>query len=189
MGLTVGSSRDKLGKQTAKLLEPGESLLAAAKMLPRGAGKRRAAGFLLFGVIGAHAAGSTAKPGTTILGRPLPGNLAVAVTDRRLLVLRLSEATDRVTELTHSVPIGYVAEVHSEVGKSVGMKAVRIALSFADGSAVSLKAVCPNTTDVERVARALFDRVRRLMMLMFGVSNVREVAIRPTAQGFLVRCR
>ena len=46
------------------------------------------------------------------------------MTDRRLLVLRLGEATDKVTELTHAVPISYVVEVRSEVGKSVGMKAV-----------------------------------------------------------------
>jgi hypothetical protein len=102
MGMTVGSSRAKLEKQTVKLLEPGESIVAVAKMLPRGGGTRRAAGFLLFGILGAHA-----------------------------------------------------AAVGSENGKSGGMKAVRMEISFADGSTVSLEAVRPNTTDGESVARAL----------------------------------
>jgi hypothetical protein len=154
MGLTVGSSRAKLTKQAERYLEAGESIVARAKCLPRGASKRRAAGGL-FGVIGVLAAGRSVRAGPAILGRPMPRHLALVVTNRRLLVFRLSEATDKVTELTHSVPIGQVTEVRSEVGRSVGMKAVYIAISFADGSTASLEAVRPNTKDGEDVARAL----------------------------------
>jgi hypothetical protein len=154
----MGSSRDKLTKQGQKFLEAGEVIEAAAKCLPRGASKRRAAGGL-FGVIGVLAAGKTGRSGPAILGRPLPKSLALAVTNRRLLVFRLSEATDKVAELTHSVPLAQVAEIQSEVGKSVGMKAVFISISFPDGSTASLEAVRPNTKDGEEVARALSTRV------------------------------
>jgi hypothetical protein len=150
----VTSSRDKLVKQAARFLEAGESVVAAAKFLPRGAAKRRAAGGL-FGVIGVLAAGSTARSGPAVLGRPIPKHLALVVTNRRLLVVRLSEATDKVTELTHAVGLGELSSVRSEVGKSVGMKAIHIDISFADGSTAVLEAVRPNTKDGEEVGRVL----------------------------------
>jgi len=68
---------------------------------------------------------------------------------------RLSEATDKASELTHSIPTSQVTGVQSEVGRSVGMKAVYLALSFADGSTAALEAVRPNTKDGEDVAKAL----------------------------------
>lgn len=142
-----------IAKQAAKFLEPGETIVAATKCLTRGASKRRAAGGL-FGVIGVLAAGS-ARSGPLVGGRPLPTNMAIAVTNRRLLVLRLSEASDRVAEVTHSVPPAAVAGVSSEVGKSMGMKAVYITISFTDGSTAALEAVRPNTQDGEAVAQVL----------------------------------
>jgi hypothetical protein len=41
------------------------------------------------------------------------------------------------------------------VGRSVGMKAIHHAISFADGSTALLEAVRPNTKDGEDVARVL----------------------------------
>jgi hypothetical protein len=151
---------DKLAKQADRFREPGESVVAAARCLPLGSAKRRAAGGLLFGVLGVLAAGSTAQSGPAVFGQALPTNLAVAVTNRRLLVFRLSEVTGKVAELTHSVPFAQVVDVRFEIGRSVGMKAVYLTISFADGSTASLEVVRPNTKDGESVARALSATVR-----------------------------
>jgi hypothetical protein len=149
----VVSSSQKLAKQTGKFLEPGESIVAAAKCLPRGHSRRRAAGGL-FGVVGVLAAGNS-RSGPAVFGRPLPANMGIAVTNRRILVCRLSEATEKVAEVTHSIPMGHVTDVQSEVGKSFGMKAVFMTISFTDGSTAALEAVRPNTKDGELVAQAL----------------------------------
>jgi hypothetical protein len=153
----VASYRNKLTKQAGRFLEAGETIVAGAKCLHRGGSRRRALGGV-FGVVGALAAGGMGQ-GAMVGGRPLPRNMAVALTDRRLLVFNLSEATDRATDLTHSIPRADLMMVNSEIGKSFGMKAVYIDFSFADRSTAALEIVRPNTGDGEDLAKALMTSV------------------------------
>ena len=154
----MSSYRSKLTKQAGRFLAPGEIIVAGAKCLHKGGSKRRALGGV-FGVVGALTAGGTG-PSDMVGGRPLPHNMALALTDRRLLVFSLSEATDRATELTHSIPRADLTRVNSRLGKSFGMKAVYLDFAFADGSSAALEIVRPNTNDGEDLAYALGVAVR-----------------------------
>jgi hypothetical protein len=85
----------------------------------------------------------------------LPDNLALALTDRRLLVFALSEATEKATALTHRIPRADVRHVQWGFKRSFGMKAVQLAIDLADGSRIEVEAVQPHTRNGEDFARTL----------------------------------
>jgi hypothetical protein len=130
----VGASGDRLKQQAGKLLAHGEFLVAAGRFA------------------GPRAAEQTTSPD----GRPFPEKLALAVTDRRVLVLRLG-ARERVVETTHSIPLRSITDVRSDADA----KAVHVTLAFHDGSTVAMTAGRPNNKDGEEVARALATALAR----------------------------
>lgn len=124
-----GGSGDKLKQQIGKLLAHGEFLVASGKFA------------------GPGDADASAAPD----GRPFPEKLALAVTDRRVLVLRLGGARERVVETTHSIPLRSITNVRSDADAKV----VRVAIAFHDGTTVAVDASRANNRDGEEVARAL----------------------------------
>jgi hypothetical protein len=136
MGITGGSSADKLKHQIGKQLGHGEFLVASGRLRPR-----------------EEAGESENAPA----GRALPDKLALAVTDRRVLVLRMGGPLDRVQEVTHSIPLHSIVDVRVDAdGKSV-----RIAIAFRDGTSASLEAARPNTKAGEELGRALTTALAR----------------------------
>jgi hypothetical protein len=89
------SYTDKLADQAMGALAPGEFFVAAAKYLPRGASSKRAAGGAVFGVAGTLIAGSGAGRSQIVGGATLPSNLAMGLTNRRLLIFALGEGLER----------------------------------------------------------------------------------------------
>ncbi|HTW10717.1 MAG TPA: hypothetical protein VME46_24665 [Acidimicrobiales bacterium] len=149
----MSTYKDKLAKQAGKALAQGEFFVAGAKYLPRGASNRRAAGGV-FGAFGALAAGQTGNK-QIVGGAPLPGNLALGLTNQRLLVFELNQATERVQALTHAIPVSHVLSVRTEGGRKVGFKVTYVNISLADGSELALEAVSPNAANGAEFAREL----------------------------------
>jgi len=145
---------DKLANQAAQALGPGEFFVAAAKYLPKGASTKRAAGGV-FGVAGTLVAGSGAGRGQIVGGVPLPSNLAMGLTNQRLLIFELGQGVERVIGHTHSIPLSHLVSVRYEVGRKLGFRVTYVDISLADGSAVALEAVSPNSKDGEAFARAV----------------------------------
>jgi len=110
----------------------------------------------LLGALGVLAAGETrASSDHAVCGQPLPTNLAVGVTDRRLLIFKLTEVTDKAKKLIRSIPFTHIVGVSVDVGWSFGMTVVHIEIGFTDGSTVSLEAARPNTNDGQQFAHTL----------------------------------
>jgi hypothetical protein len=151
---TVANYTDKLANQASGALGPGEFFIAAAKYLPRGASAKRAAGGV-FGAVGTVIAGSGAGRGQIVGGAPLPSNLAMGLTNQRLLIFALGEGLERVTGQTHSIPLSHVLSVRCDTGRKLGFRVTYVTISLADGSEVSLEAVSPHSKDGEAFARSL----------------------------------
>ncbi len=148
------SYTDKLAKQAMGALAPGEFFVAAAKYLPRGASSKRAAG-AVFGAAGTLIAGSVAGRGQAVGGTALPSNLAMGLTNQRLLIFALGEGRERVTGHSHSIPLSHVLSVRCETGRKLGFRVSYVAISLADGSQIALEAPSPNSKDGEAFARSL----------------------------------
>jgi hypothetical protein len=149
----VSTYKDKLSKQGANVLGRGEFFVAGAKYLPRGASNKRAAAGV-FGVLGVLAAGETGKK-QIVGGTPLPGNLALGLTNQRLLLFELNQATERVQALTHAIPVSHVLSVETESGRKVGFKVAYVNISLADGSGLALEAPSPNAGNGAAFAQEL----------------------------------
>ncbi|HUB70590.1 MAG TPA: hypothetical protein VL984_09220 [Acidimicrobiales bacterium] len=147
------SYRETLAKQAGDVLAPGEFYVAAAKYLPRGASEKRAAGGV-FGAIGSVVAGSIGST-QVVGGRSLPHNLAMALTNQRLLVFELNQGFERVIGNTHSIPLPDVLDVKCEVGRKLGFRVTYVEIALADGSQISVEAVSPHSKDGESFAQAL----------------------------------
>jgi hypothetical protein len=145
---------DKLANQASSALAPGEFFVAAAKYLPHGASAKRAAGGV-FGAVGTVIAGSSAGRGQLVGGAPLPSNLALGLTNQRLLIFALGEGLERVTGQTHSIPLSHVLRVRCETGRKLGFRVTYLTISLADGSEVALEAVAPHSKEAEAFARTL----------------------------------
>jgi hypothetical protein len=146
--------KNKLANQARGALGPGEFFVAAAKYLPKGASTKRAAGGV-FGVAGTLVAGSGAGRGQVVGGAQLPSNLAMGLTNQRLLIFELGQGFERVIGQTHSIPLSHVLTVRCEVGRKLGFRVTYVGISLADGSGVALEAVSPSSKDGEASACAL----------------------------------
>jgi hypothetical protein len=148
------SYTEKLASQASGALGPGEFFVAAAKYLPKGASAKRAAGGV-FGAVGTLMAGSGAGRGQIVGSAPLPDNIAVGLTNQRLLIFALGEGRERVSHQTHSIPLSHVLSLRYGVGRKLGFRVTNVAISLADGSEVALEAVSPNSKNGEAFARSL----------------------------------
>ena len=128
--------------------------MAATKCLPKGGSVRRAAGGL-FGIAGVLIAGAAARRGQAPGGVPLPTNIALGLTDRRLLIFQLSETAEKVTALTHSVPLAHIVGAACEVGRTLGIKVAYIYVALSDGSKIAVEAASPHARNGQELGRAL----------------------------------
>jgi len=147
-------------------MEPGERLLAAVRAAPRGtalmvgiaAGLGAALGYVLAtsgessvlraAVGGGAGGGAGAALGVAIASLrarsrpPGPVALSVALTQRRLVVLRRSLVTNRPLGSVAEVPLAEVAGIDVSPPRPVAARRLRI--TFGDGSAWDLEAARPD---------------------------------------------
>lgn len=107
---------DKLSDSVVALLPPGEELLAAVCVQPKGSGNAGAVGGLAGAVIAGRGGKNTAES-SQATGITIPRFAALAVTQRRLLILKMNAMGSKADEIVSEVPI---AEVESIIaGKSM----------------------------------------------------------------------
>jgi len=132
---------DQLAKVAADRLEPGEVIMAGARCVPVGATSRRALTFGLAGALGGTVHTKLGAPADHALhGESLPHDLALGLTERRILVFAVSTLTGRATKVIRSVPLAHVVGVDNEESRSLGRKMPRLRLRFTDGSTLALEA-------------------------------------------------
>jgi hypothetical protein len=130
----------RLTKATTGSVEPGETILHGAVCMPVGGLRRRSLSAALGGVIGVLANTAAGAPADHSLdGAPLPHDLAVALTDRRVLLVAMSTVTGRPSRVVADVPLSDLKAVEVTGGTSFGMKLHRFTLSFSDGSSLALE--------------------------------------------------
>lgn len=139
----------KMQPIAASVLQPGEILLAGCRANAKGATNAAAIGGA-FGLIGGAVAvavmrnkaekeeeGSEDNDGSIAARWPKEPQVAIGLTDRRLLVWKRSMMTAKPTELIAEFPRGQVTSLTAERGKLSDP----MTISFADGSAVLVEVV------------------------------------------------
>lgn len=143
---------EKMTKKCASMLEPGETIVAAAKVTPRGAAHET-----ILGAAGAVAAGSATPVATgagAVLGSAVGHDVSeagrqeraaagldvgnaqqalLAVTDRRVVLFALN-AFGKPSELSASVEHGRIAGVTLGETKLFGQKMAEIVLTLDSGA-------------------------------------------------------
>lgn len=140
----------KLVESVIALIGPGEDVLAAVCVQPKGAGNAMAVG----GVAGALMAGKNKgnREANAETGIEVPRWAALAVTNKRLLILKMNAMGTKADAVASDVPI---SEVESIVpGKSLLRRQVTL---HARGGTFEFEA--HKSTPVESLSDAL-DRVR-----------------------------
>ena len=157
----MGGYALKLAKQMAAVLGSDEHMVAAARCLPKGATTRRALGAavgtvggLVPAAVGSLAGGATTA-GQAPGGIPLPRNLALGLTDQRLLVFSLSQATERAIGCTHAIPLFDVHTARHEIGRKLMTRVARLDVALSDGSTIAVEAPSPRSREAQRFAEAL----------------------------------
>jgi hypothetical protein len=94
----------------------------------------------LGGLVGALAAtkgsGST---GHVLYGEALPHDIALGLTDRRILIYSVSSFSGKTGQVLREIPLAHVGGVEHEEGRFLGRKIIRFALCFSDGSRLELE--------------------------------------------------
>jgi hypothetical protein len=132
------SYEDKIKEQAESYLEPGERVLAAFIAQPRGANMARTAGLAPSAIGGRKV--KEARRAAEASGLQLARPMALALTDRRLVVLKISPPIAMgkggdVKELVSAVPLGDVDSI--EVKRLLVGKVVVVTV---EGAAVKLEA-------------------------------------------------
>ncbi len=139
------SYEDKIKEQAESYLQPSERVLAAFIAQPRGANMARAGGLAPSAIGGRKVkeARSAAEAGGLQLARPM----ALALTDRRLVVLKISppiamgKGAD-VKELVSAVPLGDVDSIEIKrllVGKVVVVTVGGVPIKLEAGAGANAK--------------------------------------------------
>ena len=147
----MGDYTSKLQKVTDAVLEPGERLQAGVRGMRAGATAHivgGAAGAVAGGAVGAVIAGRVSGAGRdvgneaeTAAGFPdLPPQIAMALTDRRLLVFKRGGVSGKAKDLVVAIPRG---DIGSITGADSGSKLRpdRLTVTLTDGSAVDFEVV------------------------------------------------
>jgi hypothetical protein len=132
------SYEDKIKEQAEPYLEPGERVLAAFIAQPRGANMARAGGLAPSAIGGRKV--KEARRAAEASGLQLARPMALALTDRRLVVLKISPPIAMgkggdVKELVSAVPLTDVDSI--EIKRLLVGKVVVVTV---DGAAVKLEA-------------------------------------------------
>ena len=143
----MGDYSKKLAKKAAEDLEPGEQLHAASRALAPGALK--SISFSAGGAVGLGAAGVMAADAATsgdvadgkqqaeAMELPLATQMALAVTDSRLMVYSRSALTGRAKDLLGSVPLDRIESMTAATGKMKDS----LTLAVAGGESIELDIV------------------------------------------------
>lgn len=131
----------KVEKARAQLLQPGEQVLGAAMIQPKGAFKKQAVGGGIGGVLGAVVAekmvARTAPAEGMAAGIPSKRVIA-ALTDQRLVVIGLGALANSVKQVEASWPREAVVAIGAvQRGKLVDV----LGVSFVDGSVAEVECV------------------------------------------------
>ena len=122
-------------------LADGERVVAGTRCSPRGSTKRRAMGAGAGGLIGALVATKGDGPADHVLyGEALPHDMAMGLTDRRILIYAVSTLSGRTTKVLRDIPLSQVDDVEHDEGRFIGRRIVRFSLRFIDGSELALEA-------------------------------------------------
>ena len=129
----------RLTKATTDSVDPDETILHGAVCMPVGGLRRRSLSAMggAIGVLANAAAGAPADH--SFDGRQLPHDLAVALTDRRVLLVAMGTATGRPRQVVADIPLARLRAVEATAGTSLGMKVHGFTLSFSDGSSLALE--------------------------------------------------
>jgi hypothetical protein len=150
----MNSYCQKLSSQAAATLEPGEAIVAATRCLPKGRSTRRAAGGVL-GTVGILVASTMGGSGQSAGGIALPTTIALGLSAHRLLVFHLNDATERVSKLTHTIPLADVWGASVGTGRKFGVRITYLDIALSDGSHLALEAASPHAKEGEAFGRAL----------------------------------
>jgi len=168
MALTL----DKLTRQVAAGLEPGEVVVAACRVMPEGAAgefifqaTRFAGGASGYVVNRKMAAGMLGglpdqeRDAAQTVGFPLAPQLLLVLSDRRFMVWAVAKFSSKATELLGAVPLEELAGVERGEGKLVSSTVPRLALRFRGGQELGLLAARPHTALLDELATAIDARL------------------------------
>lgn len=119
----------KLADSVAELVGPGEPVLAAVCVSPKGSGNAMAVGGLAGAMI-AGQGGKETRESSARTGVEIPRFAALAVTPQRVLVLKMNGTGSKASQIVSSIPIADVQGI--EVEKSMLRK--QITLSALGGT-------------------------------------------------------
>lgn len=145
------SFTDTFAKSAAGDLQPGESVLAAARGMPVGAVARvagSAGGAVAGGAIGAiigikmteKRAAEGAAQGVAAGVGELPSQLSLGLTDRRLLIYRRSPVSGKTTEFFGEIPRSSIRSIDAFEGSNP-LKPHRLSVTLTDGATVEFEIV------------------------------------------------
>lgn len=106
----------KLTESVVGLVGPGEEVLAAVAVQPKGSGNAMAVGGIAGAVIGGRG-GKATQQSSEQTGIQVPRWAALAVTRQRLLILKMNAMGTKADEIVSEVPIAEVESITA--GKSM----------------------------------------------------------------------
>ena len=137
----------KLTESVAGLVGPGEDVLAAVAVQPKGSGNATAVGGIAGSMIGGRGRKET-RESSERTGIEVPRWAALAVTRQRLLILKMNAMGTKADEIVSEVPIAEVESI--VVSKSMLRRQVTL---NARGGTFEFEA--HKSTPVERLTEAL----------------------------------
>ena len=137
----------KLTESVVALVSPGEEVLAAVCVQPKGSGNATAVGGIAGAVIGGRG-GKVNQQSSEQTGIEVPRWAALAVTRQRLLILKMNAMGTKADAIASEVPIAEVESI--TVGKSMLRRQVTLS---ARGGTFEFEA--HKSTPVESLADAL----------------------------------
>ena len=149
----------KVRKHAAETLEPGEQVIEAAIISPRGAATRQAVAGGVGGLVGMGIAAAIDKKNNSGAPEAPQGSWAdqfpkqkvfLTITDRRVVVHKFGEMSGRPKELLGWIPRDAVAGMQVEKGK-VAHKGV---IGFTDGSVYEID-ILRGGGEPDRLTRAM----------------------------------
>ena len=154
-GGLVADVVQRLTMLASEQLAPGETVVAGARCSPRGSTKRRTMGAGLGGLVGALAASKGAgSAGHVLYGEALPHDIALGLTDRRILIYSVSSLSGKTTKVLREIPLAHVGGIEHDEGRFLGRKIIRFSLCFSDGSRLELESPS-GAKDTEAFCHAL----------------------------------
>lgn len=137
----------KLTESVVALVNPGEEVLAAVAVQPKGAGNASAVGGIAGSLISGRG-GKTTQESTEQTGIEVPRWAALAVTTQRLLILKMNAMGSKADSIASEIPI---AEVESIVA-SKSMLRKQVTLNARGGT---FEFEAHKSTPVESLTEAL----------------------------------